>query len=271
MWTLVREVTMTARVLFGLLLVSFFCTASFAADFDSRLNALEETLKKQQKTIEDQQQTINQLREELSTMKQQAAVEAVEKAAAAATPDQTAVKEQSPKASGIFGGSFMTNPYISFILNTNFYSSSIGKRDLEARGIPGHTNLGFEQKKGFNISEGELFLFAPVDPYFNLYANLPFTEEGVELEEAYFVTSSLPAGLQAKGGKFKSGFSRFNAQHPHAWDFVDPPLAYRAFVGGEGVIEKGAQLTYLPNLPFYTLLGVEVLQGENELLFDQTA
>ena len=37
------------------------------------------------------------------------------------------------------------------------------------------------------------------------------------------------------------------------------------------MIEKGAQLTYLPALPFYTLLGVEVLQGENEVMFNQNA
>ena len=83
------------------------------------------------------------------------------------------------------------------------------------------------------------------------------------------MTTSLPAGLQFKGGKFKSGFGRFNAFHPHAWDFVDAPLPYKLFFGGvgEGLIEKGAQLTYLPNLPIYTILGVEVLQGDNDTLF----
>jgi hypothetical protein len=244
---------------------------SFAADLDSRLNALEETLKKQQKTIEEQQQTINDLRQELSALsKQPAATPTQEKAGQTTQTDQVAAMEQS-KPSGLFGGSAMTNPYISFVLNSFFYSSSIGERDLANRGIPGYSDLGFDQRKGFNISEGELFLFAPVDPYVNLYANIPFTDNGVSLEEAYFVTSSLPAGLQVKGGKFKSGFSRFNAQHPHAWDFVDPPLAYRAFFGKEGLIEKGAQITYLPTLPIYTLFGFEVLQGENEVAFNQTA
>ena len=165
----------------------------------------------------------------------------------------------------------MTNPYISLTLNSFFHSSNIDERSLGNRGIPGYSILGLEQKKGFNISEGELFLFAPVDPYFNLYANIPFTEDGAELEEAYFVTTALPEGFQMKGGKFKSNISRLNAQHPHAWDFVDAPLAYRAFMGKEGIIEKGVQLTYLPSLPFYTQVGVEVLQGENEVMFNQNA
>ena len=123
------------------------------------------------------------------------------------------------------------------------------KESLKNRGMPGYSILGFDQNKGFNISEGELFLFAPVDPYFNLYANIPFTENGATLEEAYFVTTALPEGLQMKGGKFKSGISRFNAQHPHAWDFADAPLVYRAFTGKEGIIEKGVQFTYLPSFP----------------------
>lgn len=261
---------MLFRILLSVTFVGLFSSLSNAADLDSRLNVLEETLNKQQKTIEEQQQTIDQLRRELSAMKQQAPVKAEEKASQAVPSDQLTAMEHTSKLTGLFGGSALTNPYISFALNTFFYSSSIGERDLENRGIPGYTILGFEQKKGFNIGEGELFLFAPVDPYFNLYANIPVTDEGAELEEAYFVTTSLPEGLQVKGGKFKSGFSRFNAQHPHAWDFVDAPLAYRAFMGEEGIIEKGVQLTYLPTLPVHTLLGIELLQGENEVLFNQT-
>jgi hypothetical protein len=80
----------------------------------------------------------------------------------------------------------------------------------------------------------ELFIFAPVDPYFNLYVNLPFSDQGAVLEEAFAVTTALPEGLQVKLGKFKSNFSRINAQHPHAWDFFDLALPYRAFLGNEG-------------------------------------
>jgi len=85
------------------------------------------------------------------------------------------------------------------------------------------------------------------------------------------VTSSLPKGHQIKAGKFRSGFGRLTAFHPHAWDFVDLPLSYRAFMGGEGIIEKGVQYTYLAPFPFYTILGVEALQGDNNTLFGPDA
>ncbi len=256
---------MKKGILASFLWIILVASPSFAGDIESRLNSMEELLGRQQKTIEEQQKMIEELKKELRSVKRPETA-----TGSPGTPDA----ERTPSvtgSSGLFGGPVMTNPYISFVLNSFFYSSSVDERKMGNRGIPGFSNLGLEQKKGFNVSEGELFLFAPVDPYFNLYANIPFKDDGASLEEAYFVTTALPEGLQAKGGKFKSNFSRLNAQHPHAWDFADLPLAYRAFLGKEGLIEKGVQATYLPSLPFYTLLGVEVLQGENEVIFNKNA
>lgn len=173
---------------------------------------------------------------------------------------------------GFFGGSSLTNPNISLVLNTFGYSSNLDEEELQGRGIPGFTTSGLEQRRGFNLAEAELVIFAPVDPYFNLYATMPVSEEGAELEEAYVITTALPEGFQLKGGKFKSNFSRLDSQHPHAWDFADISLPYRAFLGEEGLGgETGLQLTWLPALPIYLQFGAEVLQGNNELLFGEEA
>ena len=165
----------------------------------------------------------------------------------------------------------LMNPAIGVTLDTFYYDASLSKEELEGRSIPGYTQPAEPFRKGFNLRSAEISLFAPVDPYFNFYATIPIEEEGLELEEAYFVTTGLPAGFQIKGGKFKSGFGRLNAFHPHAWDFVDAPLPYKAFLGRGGLIEKGVQFTYLPPLPIYTILGFEVLQGDNEILFGPDA
>jgi uncharacterized coiled-coil protein SlyX len=230
---------------------------SYGSDVESRLKALEETTQSQQKTIEEQQKVINDLKNDRSESKKEVASQTEEK------PAETITQ----KATGLFGASNLANPNISLILDTFGYTSNLTESELEDRGVPGYTTEGIENRKGFNLDSAELFLFSPVDPYFNLYATIPVTEDGAEVEEAYFLTTSLPYGFQLKGGKFKSGFGRINSQHPHAWDFADIPLPYRAFMGGEGLIEKGAQLTYLPPLSFYTLLGIEVLQGDNDVLF----
>ena len=111
------------------------------------------------------------------------------------------------------------------------------------------------EQKGFNLNYAELSLFAPVDPYFDLTATLPFSSDGVELEEAFFTTRSLPWGFQLKGGKFRSSIGRLNVQHPHVWDFADAPLVNRAFFGSDGLVEAGAQVNWLAPTPFYLLLG----------------
>jgi hypothetical protein len=251
-----------------------FTSPSFGQDIESRLKTLEDTTKAQQQKIEEQQRLIDKLQSSLGG----ASASGADGTAAHQTPGepgQAADPGQwntTAKLTGIFGGSAMTNPYISLIVDTAYYHSNRKQAELDTRAIPGFTNVPVEVRKGFNFNSAELFIFAPVDPYLTLYANIPVTESGTELEEAYFVTSSLPAGLQVKGGKFKSGFGRINGQHPHAWDFVDAPLNYRAFMGTEGMGgEKGVQLTWLPDLPVYLQLGVEALQGENDQLFGADA
>jgi hypothetical protein len=238
--------------------LALFSTA-FAEDQNERLNKLEESIKNQQQTIEQQQKTIDILKMQVDQKSDQSLP------AAAPAPS-------AQKASGLFGGSMFTNPNISLVLDSFYYRSNLTNDELANRSIPGFAAETPDQSKGFNVDSAELFIFSPVDPYLNLYANLPVTEEGIEIEEAYVVTTALLAGWQVKGGKFKSNISRLDAQHPHAWDFWDIALPYRAFLGNEGLGgEKGVQLTYLPALPFYTLFGAEILQGENDRLFGASA
>ncbi|MEW6518231.1 MAG: hypothetical protein AB1461_02345 [Thermodesulfobacteriota bacterium] len=232
-------------------------------DFNARLDRLAAEISRQGEIIREQQQTIEMLKEELAIQKNQEAPLPVQAAGNAPPP---------AAATGFFGGSALGNPNLSLVLDTFAYASERTSGELEERGIPGFTTNGLEQRRGFNLRAAELYIFAPVDPYCNLYAALPVTEDGVELEEAYAVTTSLPGGLQAKGGKFKSNFSRLDAQHPHAWDFYDIALPYRAFLGDEGLGgEKGVQLTWLPATSVYTQFGAEALQGDNDLLFGADA
>jgi hypothetical protein len=242
-----------------MLVFGLFAVTAFAQDQDERLNRLEETVKKQEMTIEQQRKTVDDLKTEVEQQKN------------GLSPQE---QKDSPaqKASGLFGGSAFTNPNLSVVFDAFGYSSNLKNDELTNRGIPDFTTQGLDQRQGFNVDSAELFFFSPVDPYLNFYANLPVTDAGIEIEEAYVVTTYLPEGWQIKGGKFKSNFSRLDAQHPHAWDFWDIALPYRAFLGSEGLGgEKGVQLTYLPVLPIYTIFGAEFLQGENALLFGRGA
>ena len=253
-------------------------SAASAETLEERIQTLEKAIQKQQETIQLQQKTLEELKEQSRKDK------APDKAAALETPPRDYRQDDHSRGIYVKSASPVTpysvtqqtspglmNPAIGVTLDSFYYDSSLSKEELEGRSIPGYTQPVAPFRKGFNLRSAEISLFAPVDPYFNFYATLPIGEDGLELEEAYFVTTGLPAGFQIKGGKFKSGFGRLNAFHPHAWDFVDAPLPYKAFLGEEGLIEKGVQFTYLPPLPIYTILGFEVLQGDNEILFGPDA
>jgi hypothetical protein len=133
----------------------------------------------------------------------------------------------------------------------------------------GHAHAhGGTPERGFSLREAEVAFSGAVDPYFEVWAIFAVGDGGVEVEEGYFQTRKFLPGLQLRAGKFYSGFGYINKQHPHQWDFVDQALPYTTLLGSS-INDAGVQLTWLPNLPFYTQLGGEALQGGNESISSQ--
>ena len=111
--------------------------------------------------------------------------------------------------------------------------------------------------RGFSIPNAELALDGTVDPYFKGFANIVYKldskgETGVELEEMYFLTTSLPANLQVKGGQFFTEFGRQNPQHPHSWAFADQPLVLNRMFGPDGLRSQGVRVSWLVPTSWYT-------------------
>jgi hypothetical protein len=124
-------------------------------------------------------------------------------------------------------------------------------------------------QRGFSIRNAELALDGAVDPYFKGFANVVLMtdaedETAVELEEAYALTTSLPAGLQLKGGRFFAEFGRQNNQHPHAWAFVDQPLVLNRMFGSDGLRQDGIRLSWLVPTPNFTEITLGVFNGQGE-------
>src|SRR5436190_11003592 len=114
--------------------------------------------------------------------------------------------------------------------------------------------------KNFNffLNETEVSLQAAVDPYARADFFLSFSRDpetgkyGVEVEEGYLTTLSLPARLQLKAGRFRSAVGRLNTVHPHALPFIDMPNAFVNYFGEEGLKDEGLSLSWLlPTKPFY--------------------
>jgi hypothetical protein len=87
-------------------------------------------------------------------------------------------------------------------------------------------------------------------------------DNSVSTEEAFIQTTSLPQGLTLKAGRYFSGIGYLNEQHAHTWDFVDPPLAYKAFLGGQ-FNNDGVQLRWLAPTDIFLELGAELGRGTN--------
>ena len=157
-----------------------------------------------------------------------------------------------------------TLPDLALILDVaGAYFSDDGGQTQTGGHDPNHT--------GFTLQALELAMGANADHVLRLDANVVFLPDEVELEEAYLTTLALPGGLQARAGQFLTRFGRLNPTHPHAWSFVDQPLANGRFLGPEGSRGVGAELSWLTPLPWFVELvgsGTEVGGADpGDLLF----
>jgi len=239
-------------------------------DYESRIRALESRVSAAERRAAAAEARAERLAATVGT-----------KAEVAAQPMTTppVVHSAPAPAAGTVSSGIAFNPQISVILDGNYYHDGVDGRGDALAGQAfqpsasgrehdhdhDHGNAHASMDNGFNFREAEIAFSATVDPYFDAFAYLAVDGDGnLDLEEGYFQTRSLPKGLRVKGGKFLSDFGYINRQHPHQWDFADQNLAYLNLLGDHGLQDTGLQLTWLPELPVYTLLGVELLQGDQE-------
>ena len=170
-------------------------------------------------------------------------------------------------------------PDIALILDGSTVGRNMDNSMYESYYIPGFSTfdplveneIPFNKDRGFNFNYAELALHSTVGPYFDADAIFHLTADTFETEEAYITSRSLPYGLRAKAGKFRSEFGRINAIHQHAWYFTQEPLVFEALFGPEGINDAGVQLQWvLPTDDIYVMAGFEALQGSNDVSFGDT-
>lgn len=125
------------------------------------------------------------------------------------------------------------------------------------------------QENAFDLREAELALQSAVDPYAKADFILSLSSAGVDVEEGYLTWLSLPLGGQAKIGKYRADFGKFNRTHAGETPFADRPLSTLAFGGEEGLSTTGLALSAIVPTRFYwdvTLnVGTAPAQGENNV------
>src|SRR5438445_5087009 len=108
----------------------------------------------------------------------------------------------------LFRGAQSLNPDLSAILDADFGWQRRAPQLLSGDDPDLHAE-GTRHAVGFTAQEVELAFSAIVDPYFKgeIYLTIP-NLSGIEVEEAFATTTSLPWNLQIKGGSFRSAFGR---------------------------------------------------------------
>lgn len=172
--------------------------------------------------------------------------------------------QQPPPAAPPTANANSFNPAISLILSGIYANLSQDPANYRISGFatPPGADIGPGQR-GFSLAESELGIYANVDPYFYGGFNLSVhPDDTVSVEEAFIQTNALSHGVTVKAGRFFSGLGYLNEQHAHVWDFVDAPLAYQAFLGGQ-FGDDGVQLRWLAPLDTFVELGGELGRGRS--------
>jgi hypothetical protein len=177
--------------------------------------------------------------------------------AAASVPEAT----QPVAASSPSSSASAFNPAVSVVLQGRYANLSQDPARFAIAGFATGADVG-PGRRGFSLGESELAMAANVDDKFagNLIASLA-PDNSVSVEEAYGIWLTAPYGLAPKFGRFFSGLGYLNEQHQHVWDFIDAPLAYQAFLGGQ-YAQDGVQVKWVAPIEHYVELGAEVGNGD---------
>ncbi len=152
------------------------------------------------------------------------------------------------------------NPEISLILSGQYAHYRQDPDRYRIAGLPLADEAGL-LPAGLSLAESELVISANADDrFYGRFTGAIAPEGGLAVEEAFVQTLDLPAGLTLQAGRFYSELGYQNSRHAHQWDFVDQPLAYRAFLGNQ-YGDDGLQLRWLAPTETFLELGAEVFRG----------
>lgn len=119
----------------------------------------------------------------------------------------------------------------------------------------------------FDVGETEFVFDAALNPYARGFFAVSMAEGDVGVEEGYFtLLRGLPGDITLKGGKYRAGFGKLNATHPHTYPFAERPGVLAAFLpGAESFNETGLSVGWRVPVPgsWSITAYADVLQGDS--------
>jgi len=270
--------------LFLVVLVQLCSAPAMAQEADALRKELEE-LRKQFGAMKDAyEKSINTLSERIQAIESRAQPSAVAPAvaapAASAPPEQAVSQAPAGGQPSLMELARPREPFSLYqrrgagqlLFDMGITGDFIGNLTQDnVQKASGGTFSGRENR--FFPREIELNLFGQIDPYARAEVRIEAGEEErgqeitVKLAEATISLMTLPFGTQAKLGQMRNRFGLTNVIHEHDLPFIDRPNVLVKFLGEEGLVEKGAEFTWVPPLPFFLELLGGVFNGDNETAF----
>jgi hypothetical protein len=149
---------------------------------------------------------------------------------------------------------------------SNLANPALGMNAL----FSGQAARNLDQSYGLQFDEAEISLVSVVDPYWTLSGNIVFAPDGVDAEEVWARSSSIPA-IQLKLGKLRGTFGKHGLLHAHAFPFIQAPIVMANTIGEEGFKDAGLEASWLTPLPWFSELtgGVyQAIAADDEHPFD---
>jgi hypothetical protein len=245
--------TLLSTALSAAFVTVFTMPIDAAAADDKELNEIRAQMKLMKESYEARMQSLEKRLE-------QAEAKSVRAQQAPTLTELPPLSSPSPARATIASANTF-NPSIALNLSGTMANLSQDPGQYHFQGfIPNGGEIG-PGARSFSLGESELTLSANIDTNFSgqlTFALAPDNTLGVE--ESFFQTKALLDGSNLKVGRFLSSVGYLNGQHAHTWDFVDAPLAYQAFFGGQ-YKPDGVQFKWLAPLDRYLEIGMEVGNG----------
>ncbi|WP_426177219.1 hypothetical protein [Massilia sp. TWR1-2-2] len=247
-------------VLCAAIAAALFNPRSASAADDKELAAIRAQIREMKESYEARLQSLEQRLQDAQSAAAQAQNEAL---ASRQAPPAAAVAAPAAVAAAAPAGKNAFNPSIALVLGGTYANLSRDPDQYRLQGfLPPAGEVG-PGRRGFNLGESELTMSASIDPIFSGQLTFALSgEDTVGVEEAFVQARGLARGVNVKAGRFLSSIGYLNNKHAHTWDFVDAPLAYQAFLGGQ-YKPDGLQATWLAPTDTLVEIGVEVGSGSS--------
>lgn len=247
-----KKTILTTALLAAFVASSTMPVYATAAD-DKELNEIRAQMKLMKDSYEARMQALEQRLEQAEAKSAQA------QQAAPTLPELAPIATPPTSRATVSGNAY--NPAMALILSGTMANLSQDPKLYRLQGfMPNGGDIG-PGARSFSLGESELTLSANIDT--NFAGQMTFSmasDNTLSVEESFFQTKVLLDGSNLKVGRFLSSVGYLNSQHAHTWDFVDAPLAYQAFFGGQ-YKPDGLQFKWLAPLDRYVELGVELGNG----------